>query len=204
MNYSFLEGRLRHHNRKILGSENFKNFAVLLPIIEKEGKIHILFEVRSFELKRQPGEICFPGGKVEEEDKTEQETAIRETIEELGIKREDITKVFPLDYIVNFGQIIYPFVGFLKPETTLQFNQAEVAEVFYVPLDYLLSVQPDVYKIRYQVQPEENFPFDKIINGEQYHWRLRQTEEYFYDYEDKTIWGLTAKILTHFLSLIKS
>src|SRR5690554_1283443 len=149
MNVPYLKGKLQNHQPKIMGSENFKHFAVLLPIIEKEGKLHLLFEVRSSNMRRQPGDICFPGGKVEKNDKNERETAVRETMEELGIEREDILEIFPLDYIVNpFGTFIYPFAAFLKHDTILNINSDEVAEVFSVPLDYFTTVQPDVYDIQ--------------------------------------------------------
>ena len=65
-------------------------YAVLLPLVKKEDGIHILFEERALTLNRQPGDICFPGGKVDFEDVNEEYTAIRETIEELGLKRDDI------------------------------------------------------------------------------------------------------------------
>lgn len=188
----------------ILGSENYSNYAVLLPIIEKEGDLHVLFEVRSHQLRRQPGEICFPGGRVDKTDRSKQDTAIRETSEELGIGKDDIFSVAPLDYMVNpFGTMVYPFVGFIRESTIITPNPAEVEEVFTVPLTYLQTVEPDIYHINFKLEPEEGFPFDKIAGGKKYNWQLRRMEEYFYYYEDKVIWGLTAKILTHFLHLLK-
>lgn len=187
----------------ILGSEQFSNYAVLLPIIEKENKLHILFEVRSHELRRQPGEICFPGGRIDPTDKNQKQTAIRETMEELGIGESEILDVSPLDFMVNpFGTIIYPFVGFLNDSTPLNPNPAEVAEVFAVPLSYLQESGPQTYQINFKLEPEENFPFHQIIGGEKYNWQTRRMEEHFYYFEDKVIWGLTARILTHFLDVI--
>lgn len=71
----------------ILGRDKYSNYAVLLPIIEQHNEPHILFEVRAYELRRQPGEICFPGGRVDQSDATEKETAIRETIEEPELQK---------------------------------------------------------------------------------------------------------------------
>ncbi|WP_203362570.1 CoA pyrophosphatase [Bacillus sp. REN10] len=188
----------------ILGSEHFSKYAVLLPLVEKEGEIHILFQVRSLQMRNQPGEVCFPGGRIEKFDKSEFHTAIRETSEELGINPSDITQVFSLDFIVSpFGTMIYPFAGCLLPESTLKPNQDEVEQLFTVPLDYLLQHSPKKHHIHFKVEPEENFPFDLIIGGENYNWRPRKMEEYFYFYEDKIIWGLTARILKHFLDLLK-
>lgn len=191
-------------NRKhgILG--DYSKYSVLLPILEKNNELHILFEVRSFQLRRQPGEVCFPGGKVDQSDRSEKDTAIRETSEELGIGENDIFHVAPLDYMVNpFGTIIYPFVGFIKESTNITPNPAEVEEVFSVPLTYLQNVKPDTYHINFKLEPEESFPYHKIVGGEKYKWQPRRMEEHFYYYEDKVIWGLTARILTHFLYLLE-
>ena len=51
--------------------------------------------------------------------------------------------------------------------------------------------------------PVKDFPYDKIVNGDKYQWRARTIEEWFYDYEKYTIWGLTARILKHFIEMIK-
>lgn len=187
----------------ILGSENFTKFAVLLPLVEKEGDIHVLFEVRSHKMRRQPGEVCFPGGKCDPEDEDERFTAIRETAEELGVIPSDIHHTFPLDFMLSpFGTIIFPFVGAL-PTSQLNTNPEEVEEVFTVPLDYLLKAVPDCHSINFKVEPEEGFPFDLIIGGKDYNWQARPMDEYFYFYEDRIIWGLTARILKHFLDIVK-
>ncbi|CAM3717163.1 NUDIX hydrolase [Mesobacillus zeae] len=197
--------RLRSRVPGILGQKDFYRFSVLLPLIKKNGEIHIVFEVRSNTLRRQPGEICFPGGKIEREDYNEKACAIRETSEELGIPEESIRDVIPLDYMVSaFGTIIYPFVGTIDNYESIKPNEDEVGGLFTVPLSFLLNLQPEKYKINYQVKPEDGFPFDLIIGGENYEWQARQLEEHFYLYEGKAIWGLTARILTHFLELVRT
>lgn len=189
---------------EVLGNRDFSKYAILLPLIEKEDGVHILFEVRSFEMRRQPGEICFPGGRIDHGDEDEEETALRETMEELGIRKEAISNVFPLDYIVSpFGMIVYSFAGFIDPETDFVPNEAEVDTVFTVPLQFFLDNEPRVYRIDFDIQPEESFPYDLIAGGENYSWRARQVDEFFYLYEDRVIWGLTAKILMHFMELIR-
>ena len=60
--------KLAGRQPEILGHEQLLKYAVLLPLIEVHNETHILFEVRSMSLRRQPGEICFPGGKVDPED----------------------------------------------------------------------------------------------------------------------------------------
>ncbi|WP_338754385.1 CoA pyrophosphatase [Bacillus sp. FJAT-52991] len=200
-----LLNQFRDRKPTILGSEHFSKYAVLLPLIEKEDEIHILFQVRSLQMRKQPGEVCFPGGRSEEFDKNELHTAIRETSEELGIQQLGITQVFPLDFIISpFGTIIYPFVGSLPSEYELHPNPNEVEKIFTVPLDYLLHYSPKKHHIHFKVEPEADFPFDLIVGGENYNWQTRKMDEYFYIYQNQIIWGLTARILKHFLDLIKN
>jgi 8-oxo-dGTP pyrophosphatase MutT (NUDIX family) len=187
-----------------MGSRHSSKYAVVLPLIQKEDGIHVLFEVRSLSLRRQPGEICFPGGKIESTDADEQAAAIRETTEELGISKKEITEVLPLDFMITpFGMIVYPFVGLITSPENIKLNPMEVKEIFTVPLDYFLTTDPEIYQISFKVEPEEKFPFHLIAGGKNYHWRTRNLDEYFYLYNDKVIWGLTAKILSHFIEILR-
>nr|WP_309098901.1 CoA pyrophosphatase [Fredinandcohnia onubensis] len=195
---------VKERTPSLLGRGDFKRFSILLPLIKKDNDVHILFEVRSNQLRRQPGEICFPGGKMDPTDRDEQHTAIRETMEELGLKESDITNVSPLDYFVSpFGTIIYPFVGVINNPNEIHPNPAEVGEVFSIPLSFFQSNPPQIFKVKFHVEPEENFPFNDIIGGENYKWQVRGMDECFYYYEDRVIWGLTAGILKHFLEVIE-
>lgn len=195
--------KLKDRPSGILGGNQFTKFAVLLPLIEKEDDLHILFEVRALDLRRQPGEICFPGGKIDKTDRDEQHSAIRETSEELGIPEKSITNVYPLDYMVSpFGTIIYPYVGMISEPGSILPNPSEVGEIFTVPLTFLKHAQPEIYKVQFKMKPENAFPFHLIAGGENYDWQTRQMEEYFYYYNGKVIWGLTARVLKHFLEVI--
>ncbi|WP_028400564.1 NUDIX hydrolase [Ectobacillus panaciterrae] len=203
MDIEKLIAKLSARTPAILGMEQFSKFAVLLPLIKKNNEIHILFEVRSANLRRQPGEICFPGGRIDESDKNPQHAAIRETSEELGLPKSAVTNVFALDYMVSpFGTIIYPYVGVIADSYEIQLNPSEVGEIFTVPLTQLQIEKPAIYKTNYKVEPEQNFPFDLIAGGENYNWQTRSMNEYFYHYEGKVIWGLTARILKHFLDVL--
>lgn len=196
--------KLTNRKVQILGIEEFAKFAVLLPIVEKNNEPHILFEVRSRQLRHQPGEICFPGGKKEPFDKNAIETAVRETSEELGIPASSIKDIVPLDYLVTpYGKIIYPFAGVIVDHDKIKPNPDEVEEVFLVPLSYLQKAEPEIYEVHCKMVPEKNFPFQHIIGGENYRWSARSIKEHFYFYEDKVIWGLTARILAHFLDLLR-
>lgn len=195
---------LKNRQPSILGHENYREFSILLPLVEANNETHILFEVRSMNLRSQPGDICFPGGKVDFDDRTTRYTAIRETSEELGIPEANVVDTIPLDYIVsNFGRIIYPYIGRLNHPENILPNPDEVAEVFTVPLSYFLETKPKSYKVNYEAIPEDNFPYELINGGESYNWATPHIYENFYQYKDKVIWGLTAQILIHFITLLK-
>ncbi|WP_246946178.1 NUDIX hydrolase [Bacillus pinisoli] len=195
--------KVKEHIPNVLGNDRYSKYAVLIPLVEKDGELHILFEIRSYELKRQPGDICFPGGRVDASDQTSKEAAIRETREELGISENDITTIYPLDYVVSpFGMLIYSFVGFIKSPDSIHINPSEVEDIFTVPLTFFLENKPKVYHVDYNIKPDENFPIDLIVGGENYDWKVRKMEEQFYLYDDKVIWGLTAKILSHFIDIL--
>ncbi|RFU67688.1 CoA pyrophosphatase [Peribacillus saganii] len=196
--------KIKTHTPTILGSRSFSKYSVLLPLIEKEEGLHVLFEVRSLKLRRQPGEICFPGGRIDPDDTDEKGAAIRETVEELGLKQGDISDVYPLDYLISpFGMIVYPYMGLIKNIQEIKPNAAEVGEIFTVPLSFLMKTDPKIYQVNFRAEPENDFPFDLIVGGENYNWRARQIEEYFYIYENRVIWGMTARILAHFVEILK-
>ncbi len=198
---------LEDYKPNILGYDQLQKFSLLLPIVTKKGEPHLLFEVRSFQMRSQPGDVCFPGGRVDQEDQTILHSVLRETEEEIGIDQTYIKQIVPLDYIVtnfgDFGGIIYPFVGEITSLEALSINEEEVAEVFTVPLRYFLEEEPKKYKIAFEVVPEEGFPYHLIHGGKNYDWRPRRMDELFYEYEGRIIWGLTARIIYHFVDLLK-
>lgn len=174
--------------------------AVLLPIVATDAGPSVLFEVRSLRLYRQPGEVCFPGGRYECADKDFRITAIRETCEELGLEEADIRVLGELDALVTHtGPIIHPFVGFISDMAKIRFNADEVQEVFTVPLQHLLEQEPLKGSMLLADRPAEDFPF-RLVPGRQRDWRLhKEYNVYFYQYRERVIWGLTARMLYAFL-----
>ncbi|WEG12267.1 CoA pyrophosphatase [Pullulanibacillus sp. KACC 23026] len=192
-----------HFTGGIMDEEKALRAAICLPLFKLENDWHLLFEVRAFHLKSQPGDICFPGGKIDPDDSTPLHTAVRETSEELGILKESIEIIGALDRYVPSSQfIIYPFVGLLK-DLHFNINKEEVDHTFTIPLKWLLSHQPEKHRVNMDPKPGEDFPYERIAQGRDYKWRRRTMVELFYHYEDHSVWGMTAKILTHFLEVIK-
>ncbi|MBO8173033.1 MAG: CoA pyrophosphatase [Bacillaceae bacterium] len=197
--------RVQGRKANILGQDTSTGSAVLLPLIKKNNQWQVLFEVRAHHLNRQPGEISFPGGRVEKNDRNEKETAIRETCEELGLSPGDIEIIGDLDIVMTSYQfMIYPYAARIKESAVIRPNPDEVHEIFSVPLDWLLDHDPLVHYVNLEVKPDPDFPYDLIPKGRHYPWRTRRMVEYFYQYGDYVIWGLTARILHHFLTLIRS
>ena len=153
----------------------------------------LLFEQRSFALKHQPGEVCFPGGMVEEGE-TPRETALREICEELLICPEQVEILSPLNaFESSTDQTISAFVGRVTGYRG-SFSRDEVEQVFTVPLSWFLSHEPDRYTTMRTVVPGEDFPYDLIPGGRNYPWkRIRHTVPVYPD-TDPVIWGLTARI----------
>nr|WP_243126635.1 CoA pyrophosphatase [Clostridium sp. HBUAS56010] len=174
----------------------------MVPVIDVAGTAHILFEKRAETLRHQPGEICFPGGKVEPME-SYRACAVRETSEELMVSREQVKILGPGDiYLSPFQLMIHPFIGTVKGyEDT--FSTDEVEEIIKVPLEYFKTSQPKVYETRLMQKPPEDFPYEWIPGGENYPWVNGTHEILFYQYGDVTIWGMTAHILQSAVALME-
>lgn len=181
------------------------DFAVLIPLIYIDDELHILYEVRAHNLNTQPGEISFPGGKVEEGE-TFKEAAIRETIEELNINRENIEIINGIDYIVMpFNMGIYPYLGIIKgiEFNDINYSRDEVESIFTVPLKFFLENEPERYNMAIAPQIGDDFPYHLINNGKAYDWRKGIYPVFFYRYNDYIIWGMTARMTKNFIDIIK-
>ncbi|SDN45227.1 NUDIX hydrolase [Alkalicoccus daliensis] len=188
---------------KVLDEKLYQKYAIFIPVIAINEELHLAFEVRSSYVS-QPGEICFPGGKVDQEDSSPSEAAVRELSEELGVSKTKVNLIGALDYMVTPSKaMIFPFIGEIEKGTSLQINEREVKEVFTISLKELLSLKPQTHKIHLSIQPEDDFPYHLIPNGEDYLWSGGIIKEQFYEYNNYIIWGLTARLLTHALDEIK-
>lgn len=178
-------------------------FAVLVPVVEVAGEPHLLYEVRAKHMRLQPGEICFPGGRIEG-DETAIQTALRETQEELSVAPEQIKVLGQLDFVVHRANfILYPVLAKLELGGLQQIspNPEEVDEFFLVPLSHLQSAPQERYRCKLIPQPEEAFSYDKLGLDAPYNWRPGQEEIIIYRWKKHIIWGLTAKITRHFLEI---
>ena len=190
-------------NRKpnIIGMDKYRKYALTLPLIYKNNQWYLLLEVRAAGLRRQPGEICFPGGRIELGESPES-AATRETMEELLVSESDVCMIEPLDVFVSpFDLIIYPYLAELKNYQGT-FSRTEVDEVFEVPVAWFRDNPPKTYKNTVITQPPEDFPYDQVPGGRRYPWHHGSYEVVFFQWQTYTIWGLTAAILKGSMPLI--
>ena len=149
--------------------------AVLVPVIDYGDKLHLLFTERAAHLRHHPGQISFPGGRIEAGE-TSAQAALREAEEEIGLQPQQVELIgrLPLQS-TSTGFTIEPWIGLLAPQPGWVLQADEVAEVFEVPLTHFLQQQ----------------------NRHQFSLKLRGKVQQLHamPYQDKFIWGATAAIL---------
>lgn len=172
--------------------------AVLVPLIERDGEVHVLFQVRAKTLRSQPGEIAFPGGRIDPGEQP-REAAVRETTEELNLTEKNIEVIGTLEPLVTPNRsIIYPYVGILTA-TDIHPSPMEVDHIFFVSLADLLAAEPIQGEMEWRIRPGKKVPTERMANRDAYLDRTYKTVEHFYEHEAYLIWGLTAKILRQML-----
>ncbi|WP_425532294.1 CoA pyrophosphatase [Aromatoleum buckelii] len=154
----------------------FRPAAVLVPVVLRPERLAVLLTRRTDHLHHHPGQISFPGGRVEKADVSAVMTALRETEEETGLDPERIELLGELpEYFTGTGFRITPVVGLVHPPFELKLDTFEVAEAFEVPLAHFLD------------------PANHERHTMEYQGRMRQY--YAMPYEGYFIWGATAGIL---------
>ena len=178
-----------------------QQYAVLVPLVEGPEGPSLLFEVRASTLAHQPGEVCFPGGRVEPGE-SPKDCALRETFEELAIPPGEVELIAPLDRLVQQGKfVMHPFLGIVSPAgmAAMTPSPAEVDSTFLVPVEWLLAHPPQVYSYELKPQVAPDFPYDSIGFPSGYRWRSGETTVPVYPWPDRPIWGLTGRIVRHLM-----
>ena len=181
-------------------------FSVLIPLIELDGEVHLIYELRSQNLDAQPGEVSFPGGRIEQGEEFSQ-TAVRECSEELLIGEEKIELLGESDYLITpFNFMIYAFVGKINLDSLAEINvnTYEVEEIFTVPLKFFLNNKAEKYSAVLKSEFDQDFPYHLLPQGEKYNSRQGDYQIYFYRYQDRVIWGITAEITKAFIDILKN
>lgn len=171
-------------------------FSVLVPLVEKDGELHILYETRSRTMESQPGEVCFPGGHVEPGENPK-DAALRETFEEIGISPEKVELIGPGNILYGYANYtLYTYLGVVQYEDVqkAELAQAEVDEIFLVKVSDLEQSPPQVFRENVYTEIDEDFPYEKLGISRDYAWRVGQWDIPIYDIDGRIIWGLTARI----------
>ena len=158
--------------------ESLTPAAVLVPIVGHELSPTVLLTKRTDHLRDHAGQVSFPGGRVEVVDDGPNDTALRETDEEIGLHRDHIEIVGQLaDYETRTGFNVTPIVGYVRPGFDLKLDSFEVAVAFEIPLEFVLD-------------PRNHQKRSRMWKG---------TERHFYamEYDDYLVWGATAGMLVN-------
>lgn len=180
-------------------------FSVLVPLVEGEAGLSLLYEVRARTLRSQPGEICFPGGRAEG-DETPEECALRETWEELSIPPRAVHILGRLDFIAHrAGFLMHAVAAKIDREAVehMRPSPAEVAETFLVPLDFFLKNPPLDLSYDLVPNPGTDFPYEQAGIPRDYAWRLGRETVPVYRWRDRVIWGLTGRITRNLVGYVR-
>ena len=164
-------GRFRH-----LLPANPTPAAVLVPVVDRVDGLTVLLTERARELRHHPGQIAFPGGRLEPGDASPVAAALRETREEIGLDARHVEVLgFLPDHLIVTGYRVTPVVGLVAADLALTLDPLEVAGVFEVPLAYLLD-------------PRHHRARPRPIGGE-------TIEVFDIPFGTRNIWGATAGML---------
>nr|WP_210729452.1 CoA pyrophosphatase [Streptococcus ovuberis] len=179
------------------------SYAVLLPLIKMDNHYHVLYQIRAQHIS-QPGEVAFPGGKVEAGESLKA-AAIRETAEELNIASDQIQILGEIDFLVSGSRTVHCFVGEILIEDWQAITpNEEVERLFTLPLDMLLEDDPVYYSLTSTLTANGDFPFERITNGMGYPFKDFHRTIPFYDKLDENLWGMTALFTHRFVEMIRS
>jgi 8-oxo-dGTP pyrophosphatase MutT (NUDIX family) len=164
-----------------------KRAAVLVPVVQREGGLTMLLTQRTDHLANHAGQVSFPGGRTEELDSSPIETALRESEEEIGLHRRhvEIVGVLP-DYVTGTGYRVTPVVALLTPPFELAADPNEVAEIFEVPLGFLMD---GANHLRQSIDLPEG---------------AGRRSFYAMPYERFYIWGATAGMLRNLFHFLRA
>ncbi len=153
-----------------------RDAAVLVPVVDRGRDATLLLTRRADTLRKHSGQIAFPGGAIDAEDGTAEQAALREAHEEIGLaaERAEIIGHMP-HYLTGSGFSITPVLAVVNTPLDLRLNPDEVADIFEVPLSFLMN-------------PANHRRESRLFNGK---------ERFYYamPYQERFIWGITAGII---------
>jgi 8-oxo-dGTP pyrophosphatase MutT (NUDIX family) len=157
--------------------------AVLIPLTFYADEWHLLFTRRTDKMKKHSGQVSFPGGQCDAEDKTPEETALREAEEEIGLWRQDVSLLGRVNEVVTVTHYeITPIVGVFEFPYSFTVSTIEVGRVFTMPLNWLA---------------------DSGNYWQFQHPRAKYPTIAYHPYDGELLWGATARIVQNFIKTIE-
>jgi 8-oxo-dGTP pyrophosphatase MutT (NUDIX family) len=182
----YLRQRLAEHTPVVHTEWEARPAAVLVPLYWDAGEWHVLFTLRTHLVETHKGQVSFPGGRVDPEDTSREDTALREAEEEIGLRRQDVTVLGQLDGLLTVTQYhITPVVGLFPWPYEFVLSTAELSEVFGVPLAWLADPKNLEIQQREPLAPGRKIPV------------------YYLHYGQYTIWGATARMLLNLIEVVR-
>lgn len=153
-----------------------RDAAVLIPIVDRQPEATVLLTKRAEALRSHSGQVAFPGGRVDPEDASVEDAALREADEEIGLSRDFVEIIGRMPgYFTGSGYRIIPVIGIVRPGFSLNINPDEVDDAFEVPLSFLMD-------------PTNHRQESRM-------WQNVERHYYTMPYGEKFIWGATAGII---------
>jgi 8-oxo-dGTP pyrophosphatase MutT (NUDIX family) len=178
---------LRSRTRKRIHEDGgaCRHAGVLVPLLVEDGRYRVLFTKRTHRVGHHKGQISFPGGAVDDEDDTVEETVLREVHEELGVKKEDVRILGRIDDARTMASsfIVHPFVGLIPYPYEFRLSRAEVAGLLRIPLEVFCR--------------GGSGERERLVEYEGNYYRTPTFES-----QGEVIWGATAQIMENFMDIV--
>lgn len=155
---------------------DLRQAAVLVPVVDRGAEAGVILTKRAEALRAHSGQVAFPGGRIDPEDASPEDAALREAAEEIGLAADHVEVIGRMpDYVSGSGYRISPVLAVVQPGFSLQINPQEVDAAFEVPLRFLMD-------------PANHLRDSRVWSGKEW---------FYYDmpYEGRRIWGVTAGII---------
>ncbi len=186
LQFEFVRQVLRNYQPSIWDDRSAHvEASVLIPLVNTDDSLEFLFTVRTDVVEHHKGQVAFPGGAREMEDRDVYDTALRETREEIALN-EDLVNVLGRidDYVTPSGFVVSPVVGWIDSFPPLVLQPEEVADYFLAPVSFFLD--------------DTNGYTRTYMRGDQ------SINVWIYEYKDRMVWGVTAAIIRNFKQVLES
>ena len=186
---TILKDRIEHGDHPSFFELPFEEFegpvrraAVLVPLVNIDGEWHLLFTRRTDSVDHHKGQVSFPGGRTDPDDESSIATALRETLEEIGVQTGDVHVLGSLgEYLTVSNYLVTPVVGIIPWPYTFTIHTLEVERIFTIPLEWLA---------------------DASHRQEMFRTETGRGFIAYLPYDGELLWGITARITVNFLTTL--